>query len=54
MTLFDNSAHKLIADEDKSERKSLKVDFRSHNLELGARWGTSPSVHEIRKWGKFW
>jgi hypothetical protein len=49
--LFDSSAHELIADEDKSEWKKMKVDFRSHNLGLGARWGTSPSVHKLWKWG---
>jgi hypothetical protein len=50
--LVDSSTHELIADEDKSEWKNWKVDFRSHNLGLGARWGTSPSVHELRKWGE--
>jgi hypothetical protein len=51
-TLFDSSAHELIADEDKSEWKKLKGDFRSHNLGLGARWGNEPECSRITEMGE--
>ena len=31
----------------------MRVDFRSYNLGLGVRWGTSPNVHEFWRWGNF-